>query len=186
MKLKSYVCNMKDKVHPLDKVGAVYRANCKKHNSNYVGETDKALKERGYEHKLVTHKESTESHSIKKIMIDDHNTAVNARRSTRNTTRRDYKRMHTGADIHITEGQSEVSKHVATQEHEEGDMTIEAICYDMNWYNRGIREAIEIRRYKPDLNIDEGRHYLSPIYDGIIQRPRVKILRPPVERSNQI
>ena len=41
--------------------------------------------------------------------------------------------MHTGAGIHITEGQSEVSKHVATNKHDDVDVTIEAVCYEENW-----------------------------------------------------
>ena len=48
------------------------------------------------------------------------------------------------------EGNTEVSKHIANQEHEKGDVTIKAMAYDENWY------------------IDEGTYHLSPIYDNII------------------
>ena len=64
-KLKNYVCNMKERIHPLDRVGAVYEVECTKHNENYNGETNRALKYRGYEHRVITHKESEESHTIK-------------------------------------------------------------------------------------------------------------------------
>ena len=86
--------------------------------------------------------------------------------------------MHTGQHIHITEGQTEVSKHVATSDHEEGDLEIVALGYEQNWYRRGIREAIEIKRHRPDLNVDEGRHHLSPLYERIICPP-VKTSDPP-------
>ena len=170
MKLKSYVCNMKDKVHPMDRPGAIYKARCKRHVRKYVGETDKAKKERGYEHKIVSHKDSIESHSLREEVCAPE-PAAGTRRSKRNVKKIDYKKMHTGQHIHITEGQTEVSKHVATCDHEEGDLEIVALGYEQNWYRRGIREAIEIKRHRPDLNVDEGRHYLSPLYERIISPP---------------
>ena len=62
-----------------------------------------------------------------------------------------------------------MSKHVAHLDHEKGDITIKALTYDTNWYTRGIREAIEIKRRKPTLNEDEGRFHLNPIYDLILR-----------------
>lgn len=44
-KLKGLICNMKDKIHPLDKTGAIYKTDCKKHpDADYIGETDRATK----------------------------------------------------------------------------------------------------------------------------------------------
>ena len=83
------------------------------------------------------------------------------------------KAMHTGSEIHLNEGQTEVSKHVATEEHENGDVSIHTINHDDNWYSRGIREAINIKKRKPTLNADEGRFHLNPIYD-VILHPRNK------------
>ena len=44
-KLKNCLCNMKEKIHEFDKIGAIYEVKCMKHNSEYNGETNGALKE---------------------------------------------------------------------------------------------------------------------------------------------
>ena len=67
-------------VRLLDKIGAVYKAKCNKHKNIYVGETDKALKERGYDHKTVTHKELIESHTVKKTKQNDQTSVTNTRK----------------------------------------------------------------------------------------------------------
>ena len=61
--IKSELCNVKEKVHDLDKVNAIYEFKCKKHNATYVGETERPMKMRGYEHRVVTHKDSIRSHT---------------------------------------------------------------------------------------------------------------------------
>ena len=90
------------------------------------------------------------------------------RRSERNKNKekKNYKEMNSGQKI-MTEGTTEVSKHVMNQEHKEGDVVIEAVTYDENWWGRGIGEAIEIKKRKPDLNLDEGRYYLPTIYNNL-------------------
>ena len=69
----------------------------------------------------------------------------------------------------LLEGNTEVSKHVAHTEHQKEDVSIKAISYDRNWFTRGVREAIEIKRRQPKLNIDGGRYNLNPIYDNILK-----------------
>ena len=45
--LKNILCSKaKDKLHPMDKPGAVYHISCKAHGVDYVGETGRAVKER--------------------------------------------------------------------------------------------------------------------------------------------
>ena len=203
MKLKSMVCNMKDKVHPMDRTGAIYRTECKKHKTaTYVGETDRALKARAYEHKIVSHKDSERSHSIaqkeKEIQPTRRSKRQSARKeseneeekrptrkSSRQTKKKDYKAMHTGEDIHLNEGQTEVSKHVATEEHDAGDVTIHTIDHDENWYTRGIREAIHIKKRRPTLNADEGRFNLNPIYD-VILHPQNKEYKSSTHSTTQL
>ena len=88
--------------------------------------------------------------------------------------------MNSGGNQILNEGNTVVSKHMANHEHEKGDVTIRAITYDENWYTRGIREAIEIKRRIPTLNEDEGRYHLAPIYDNIIvQKEEVKLRSQP-------
>ena len=55
--IKQLLCNkMKDKVEDLDKTGAVYYNNCKKHQKkDYVGETDRVLRERLYTNIVSSH-----------------------------------------------------------------------------------------------------------------------------------
>ena len=83
--------------------------------------------------------------------------------------------MSNGENIVTNEGMTEVSKHIAHLDHEKGDVTIKAIGYDTNWYTRGIREAIEIKKRKPTLNADEGRFHLNPIYDIILKSTKKPI-----------
>ena len=75
-------------------------------------------------------------------------------------------------EIELTEGATEVSKHNAEYNHIEGDFEMKAISYDKNFYTRGIREAIEIRKKNPSLNSDNGRYFLPKIYDLVLSRDR--------------
>ena len=149
-KLKGYVCNMKTKVHPMDRVGAVYKVECKRHKEIYAGETERALKVRSYEHKIINHKESEKNHTNENKGEKDDKNIQGIRKSGRNIKRINYREMNSGENIITNEGNTEVSKHIANQEHEKGDVTIKAMAYDENWY------------------IDEGTYHLSPIYDNII------------------
>ena len=56
----------------------------------------------------------------------------------------------------LTEGSSEVSKHIALYDHKEGDISMKAVGYSQNSKHRGIKEAIEIRRRKPILKARGG------------------------------
>ena len=77
----------------------------------------RALKKRAYEHKIISHKDSERSHSVnqkeeKGIQQEE---VQPSRRSSRQTNRHNYKTMHTGEDILLNEGQTEVSKHAASE-----------------------------------------------------------------------
>ena len=172
--LRNLVCNkMKDKVHILDKTGAVYYNDCKKTTcprSDYVGETDRVLRERQYEHRTIDHKTATTSASLKANQPTEVQPEPNTgtRRSTRKRKTHDYKALDTGADQQLTEGNTEFSAHVATDIHRKEELEYKLIYTEDNWFKRGVKEAIAIRKIKPTLNLDGGRHNLSAIYDEII------------------
>ena len=180
--LKNILCNkMKDKVHELDVTGAVYHTECSKHTRNYVGETERVWRARLYEHKVVSHKVATKAASITREEEEEKETSTgtegNARRSTRGKAKIDYKAMHEGSGQILTEGNTEFSAHVATEEHRKEDFEYSIIYKEENWFKRGIKEAIAIRKLKPNLNQDEGRYHLSAIYDNVI-RSRLTIETP--------
>ena len=47
----------------------MYEVSCRPHNMKYIGETKRALKSRAYDHKLITHAESKECHTMKKEQV---------------------------------------------------------------------------------------------------------------------
>jgi hypothetical protein len=167
-KLKNILCNkMKDAVHPLDKTGAIYYNDCLKHQvpkkNDYVGETDRVNRERQYEHKVVDHKTAKRSASL--AHEEDVGTTTTTTTAPRRSTRL------------LTEGNTEFPAHVASDTHEKGDLRNTVLCTEENWYRRGVKEAIAIRKIKPTLNKDDGRHHLSHMYDELI-RSSVKLKTP--------
>ena len=67
-------------------------------------------------------------------------------------------------------GSTPVTEHLALMEHEEGDIVYKTIGKERYRRRREIKEAIEIKRWKPNLNLDEGKHYIAPIYNSVIKR----------------
>ena len=61
------------------------------------------------------------------------------------------------------------SAHVATDLHEKSDLEHSILMTDDNWFRRGVKEAIAIRKIQPSLNQDGGRHHLSPMYNKLIR-----------------
>ena len=168
---------MKDKVEMLDQTGTVYYNNCKKHpepKNDYVGETDRVLRGRQYEHKTIDHKTATRSASIqedpeKEIGISEERQGTRRSQRIKEKKKRDFKAEDTGSNQLLTEGATEFSAHVATDIHEKTDLEYTVLCRDDNWFARGVKEAVAIRKIKPTLNLDEGRYQLSPMYDKFIR-----------------
>ena len=52
--------------------------------------------------------------------------------------------------------------------HREEDIEFKIIGRDENWYRRGFIEAINIKREKPELNMDDGRINIPHIYENLI------------------
>ena len=57
---------------------------------------------------------------------------------------------------------------MAREEHEKCDLGHSIICTEDNWFKRGVKEAIAIRKIKPSLNLDDGRYHLSSMYDAFV------------------
>ena len=77
--------------------------------------------------------------------------------------------MQTGANQILNEGNTEFSAHVASDIHEKGDLQYSILCTEDDWFKRGVKEAIAIRKLRPTLNKDDGRYHLSKIYDKFIR-----------------
>ena len=165
-KLKNILCRTKDPLHHMDKPNAIYYSECKQHEATYVGERARPLKARAAEHRIITTKEANKSFSL----IEDNPTPPTNTRTTRNTRnlpRIDYAAMHKGTDQHITLGNTQVSEHIATQDHNNKEVTITPLGYEANWRKRVFKEALAIKELKPNLNADEGKVYIPAIYQNI-------------------
>ena len=69
----------------------------------------------------------------------------------------------------MTEGSTEFSAYMATDRHEKADIDHTILMTDNNWYRRGVKEAIAIRKIKPTINQDDGQYHLSRKYDPLIR-----------------
>ena len=175
--LKSAVCNMKEKIHEMDRVDAVYEVECKEHGVRYVGETKRPLKARAVEHRVIKEKDARKSWTLgdagekEKEEVEE---STQGRRSKRleKKEKKDYKTMDKGDKLILTEGSTEPAKHAyeAQAEHKEGSMVMRALCYEKDFWKRGVREAIEIHRRKPQLNQDLGRSNLFPMFRDLITK----------------
>ena len=141
-----------------DKTGAVYYNRCKKHTkSDYIGETNTVFRERLYEHRTINHKTSTRAASIEHTQERDEREQKQSdvRRSKRTMKKRNCKTMHEGTNQQLTEGNTEFSAHAASDEHQKEGFEYPIIYNEENWFKRGIKEAIAIRKMRPTLNLDE-------------------------------
>ena len=116
--IRSILVAPKDKDNPQDKCGVVYQLTCHDCEASYIGETERALKQRLKEH----HKDS-----------------------------------------------SPVGHHMGYNNHELDSQNIRIVDRDSRWFQRGVREAIEIRSRSPTLNRDRGRHNLPSVYNTIVR-----------------
>ena len=62
--LRQCCSSKKDKVHDMDKSDVIYQVECKRHNGVYIGETERAMKARAYDHRVVRHEDTSINHSI--------------------------------------------------------------------------------------------------------------------------
>ena len=171
---------MKDKVDVLDKTGSVYYNECikekcraEREKDDYVGETDRVTRERMYEHRVIDHKTSKQYASLqdKKVSGPVEPAPENLRRSTRNKDKKkkDYKAVQEGSNQLLSEGSTDFSAHVASDTHEKNELRFTVLCTEENWFKRGVKEAVAIKKIRPTLNKDQGRYHLSSVYDKFIR-----------------
>ena len=135
-KLRSILCNkMKDRIETLDKTGAVYYNTCRKHpESTYVGETERVLRERMYEHRMIDHKTARRyaslSYNNEENKAEEENEGQQTRRSARIKKKVDYKAIHSGSNQQLTIGNTEFSAHVASDQHNKDDLQYKVIGSD--------------------------------------------------------
>ena len=158
------------RVETLDKTGAVYYNTCKKHpESTYVGETERVLRERMYEHRIIDHKTAKRYASLSyNEEEEEEKEEQQTKRSTRLKKKVDYKAIQSGTDQQLTLGNTEFSAHVASDRHNKDDLQFKLITTDDDWFQRGVKEAIAIRQLKPTLNQDDGRFHLSAMYNKFL------------------
>ena len=53
--------------------------------------------------------------------------------------------------------------------HQFSKCELSVLNQESNWFWRGVVEAVHFTRINPDLKRDKGRHYLSPIYQEVLQ-----------------
>ena len=180
--IKSTICKMKDPVHKMEKPGVNYQINCTKHTKDsYIGETERTMKFRGYEHSVIEHKELLKNMSLsekekEKTTMIEVATQEPTRRSARTKYKNkiDYKTMHEGERLPPINENSEVAVHMRENEHRREDMEIKILGYEQNWWKRGVKEAIHIRKLKPTLNKDQGRYNLSHIWTSLVEEEKEK------------
>ena len=172
---------MKDKVHELDKTGAVYHVGCTKgceQQKRYVGETDR-ISQRLYEHRVISHAQAQCAHSLLNENQETNSTTEKpvvkpTRISSRKKAVVNYKELNEGKQRFLTEGSTVMSAHVAHEAHRPDELFYEIVDQDDDWTSRGYKEAIAIKMLKPDLNEDEGRCYIPHIYNTLFRTSRYK------------
>ena len=87
----------------------------KPRKNDYVGETDRVLRKRLYEHKIIDHKTANQAASIRNVPGTDPEKTQGTRRSARQEAKRkqDYKALQEGSNQALSEGNTEFSAHVA-------------------------------------------------------------------------
>ena len=67
---------------------------------------------------------------------------------------------------------SVVGEHSRKYEHTRDYENPKVLGQASDWFERGVKEAIEINRTSSSLNADKGRHTLPPVYQNIIVESR--------------
>ena len=74
--------------------------------------------------------------------------------------------MHSGMGQLLTVGDTIVSEHMATLDHDIDDIEVRLLGFEQDWKKRVIKETIAINKLKPNLNGTDGFH-ISAIFDPL-------------------
>ena len=135
--LRSLLVSPKDKNEPREGVYAIPCQNC---DSQYIGETKRALKTRVKEHR------------------DDVVKMDTGRAFTRGAAQESQE----------TVNKSAITDHVMQLNHVIDWESAKMIERESDKMVRGIKEAIAIRKTPANMNRDEGRYMLSHLYDDLL------------------
>ena len=72
---------------------------------------------------------------------------------------------------------SPVGHRMGYNKHKVGSQNIRIVDRDSRWFQRGVREAIQIRSRSPTLNRDRGRHNLPSVYNTIVTWPKSELMK---------
>ena len=169
--IKNALCSkLKDQVHPMDKSNSIYKFECNKCDKIYIGETERSLRYRAYEHKIITREESKTAHSLikPKTKPQANQQPAPSSRPRRNTTRHNYAALHSGSDIvwnETPDTYTDIAKHIR-EDHNKENYTFKLVTTEAGWRKRTLKEALMIQREDPSrlLNENLGKHTYSNIY----------------------
>ena len=138
------------------------------------------MKFRGYEHGIIEHSDLLRNMTIgekekpKETEMHEENTHVRRSSRLKDKSKVDYKIMNEGEKPTPLNENSEVAQYMRESGHTREDMEITILGYEENWWKRGVKEAIHIRKLKPTLNKDQGRYNLGQIWTNIIEEDKEK------------
>ena len=194
--IKNQLCaKLKDKVHPMDKANGIYRFECEKHDKVYIGESERSLRYRAYEHKIITRKESKTAHSLQKNhpeTTNQRNTASAADRPStrprRTRTSHNYAALHSGSNqiwSETPESYTEIAAHIR-EDHRPEDYTFKLVTTEEGWRKRTLKEALMIQKEDPErlLNENQGKHTYAHIYRLRTRPEAEKVFQAPESTAN--
>ena len=194
--IKNQLCaKLKDKVHPMDKANGIYRFECEKHDKVYIGESERSLRYRAYEHKIITRKESKTAHSLQKNhpeTTNQRNTASAADRPStrprRTRTSHNYAALHSGSNqtwSETPESYTEIAAHIR-EDHRPEDYTFKLVTTEEGWRKRTLKEALMIQKEDPErlLNENQGKHTYAHIYRLRTRPEAEKVFQIPESTAN--
>ncbi|KAJ0057566.1 hypothetical protein NL108_009329 [Boleophthalmus pectinirostris] len=120
--------------------------------------------------RLVHPKEKTPSHKQSNVLYSIQCSEDCSERYIGETKQLLHKRMYQHRGESSSGPQSAVYLHLKAMGHSFEDSEVQILAREKNLFERGVKEAIFVKKENPSLNRNGGlRHYLSPIYNSILK-----------------